>query len=245
MPSAATLEVPADATPAAEPEPAGAGAAVDGDPAMSGLADGAPLDTDGPAAGGAEATLSPDRWEEEEQCDDTAVHEAVEIRKCIPIQLASAEGRYLEEQVWPTLAPALEKLLLAVEYNTPKEVKERYPGGLHGPEVRRVTRPEDAEFEPLQWLATYLDNYNPFQPSKFTPDTGALAIQCAWRQFLARRIRGRKTAERDARVSAEALAQRQNAAATTIQALWRGYCVRQEIALGLKGSFRLVSEANG
>ena len=39
---------------------------------------------------------------------------------------------------------AIEKLLLAVQYNTPREVKEGYKGGLNGPDVKRVTRPEDA-----------------------------------------------------------------------------------------------------
>jgi len=151
----------------------------------------------------------------------------------------------LEENVWPTLRPALEKLLLAVQYNTPKEVKESYPGGPRGAEVLRVTRPEDATFEPLEWLALYLENFNPFQPMKFTRDTAAMTIQNAWRQKLARRALQLKAEEHAARMTAEALAARQDQAATAIQATWRGYCVRQEIALGLKGSFALTTDAKG
>jgi hypothetical protein len=61
----------------------------------------------------------------------------------------------------------------------------------------------------------------------------------------AKRERTAKTAERTARVTAQALADRQNSAATIIQAAWRGYCVRQEISLGLKGAFQLTDEAQG
>lgn len=105
-------------------------------------------------------------WEEEPVGEK--VQETVQIRKCIPIKMASTEGKYLDEKVWPTLRvscsfyyqrtvygltavstarptqPALEKLLLSVQYNTPKEVRQSYPGGMNGDEVLRVTRPQDA-----------------------------------------------------------------------------------------------------
>eukprot|EP00038_Savillea_parva_P016753 m.17921 g.17921 ORF g.17921 m.17921 type:complete len:228 (+) comp3548_c0_seq1:157-840(+) len=182
-------------------------------------------------------------WEED--IVGEKVQEAMSIHKCIPVSVASDEGRYLEEKVWPTLRPALEKLLLAVQYNIPKEVMESYPGGLKGAEVLRVSRPEDAQFEPLQWLALYLENFNPYRPMKFTRDTAAMTIQNAWRQKLARRALQVKADERAAQLTAEALAARQDLAATVIQASWRGYCVRQEIALGLKGAFQLTDDVQG
>eukprot|EP00035_Acanthoeca_spectabilis_P023376 m.449040 g.449040 ORF g.449040 m.449040 type:complete len:228 (+) comp19757_c0_seq1:150-833(+) len=221
--------------PAAMPEPA----PTEGEAAV-------PVDGGDMSVGGV-STLNSEGQEEtwEEEPVGEKVQETVQIRKCIPIKMASTEGKYLDEKVWPTLRPALEKLLLSVQYNTPKEVRQSYPGGMNGDEVLRVTRPQDAEYEPLQWLAQYLENYNPYRPQKYTRDTAALAIQCAWRKILAQRVRTAKAAEHAARISAQALADRQNSAATVIQASWRGYCVRQEISLGLKGAFQLTSQAQG
>ena len=47
------------------------------------------------------------------------------------------QSKYLEEQIWPTLLPALEKLQLAIRKAVPKDVRARYPD----PSMRRVLRP--------------------------------------------------------------------------------------------------------
>jgi len=156
-----------------------------------------------------------------------------ELRGLLPAQSSSAEGKYLDEQVWPTLELGLEKLLNAIKYHVPKDVVGSYPGGWNGADVQRVTKPRHAvDFDPLEWLATYLAWYNPNVPSKWTPETAATKVQSAYRGYRGRvRVNRLKEVIRLARAAAD-LAQLQNESATKIQALYRGHSVRLNLALG-------------
>ena len=166
-------------------------------------------------------------------------------RPIMPITSTSAEAVYLEEKVWPTLEPALERLLGAVRYHIDQADIAKLKGGSDDAQVRllgwpclflapplppkvdaapclrcanapprhsylarvdwhclnhngvagvwitmqlhRVTRPELAkEFDPLAWLATYLDWYNPNVAPQFTEESAAIYIQCAYRKMKVR-----------------------------------------------------------
>lgn len=79
--------------PAAMPEPA----PTEGEAAV-------PVDGGDMSVGGV-STLNSEGQEEtwEEEPVGEKVQETVQIRKCIPIKMASTEGKYLDEKVWPTL----------------------------------------------------------------------------------------------------------------------------------------------
>lgn len=57
------------------------------------------------------------------RCDDRAT---------VPLLTTSAEGQYLDREIWDTLEPALEKLLRACRSYIPEDVRTAYPGGRNG-----------------------------------------------------------------------------------------------------------------
>eukprot|EP00041_Stephanoeca_diplocostata_P022784 m.546375 g.546375 ORF g.546375 m.546375 type:complete len:209 (+) comp22153_c0_seq1:160-786(+) len=155
------------------------------------------------------------------------------LRATMPLVTTSSEGEYLEREVWGTLEPALEKLLRACRSYIPEDVRQTYPGGRNGCEVQRVQTAHDAvDFDPLLWLADYLSTFNPNAEQKYTPDSAATTIQCAFRCHLARKESKARRAERQAEVEAQMLAHKRNVAATTIQAAYRGHRVRLTLSLG-------------
>lgn len=169
--------------------------------------------------------------------------------------------------MWPTLETGLEKVLNAIKYYIPDEIKAQYPqpadslaplsplptpaevlaaGGrpaLNRSEaVWRVEHPEHAKgFDPLLWLATYLRRYNPNTPSKFTPHSAARRIQSVYRGFLGRQKVRRLRADLAATAAAIELERRRNKAATLIQATYRGNVARASLALGRTDDFDLNS----
>lgn len=162
------------------------------------------------------------------------------LRPTIPVDVVSSAGRYLDDSVWPTLGPALERLLNAVKYNTPFEVREKYDGGYNGHEVKRVLHPEDTkDFDPILWLGEFLKNHNPNVPPKYSPDEAATILQCSFRSRKARKALSDLKANRDSTIQALAEEKRRNEAATAIQAAYRGHKVRLAMALGQRGDFAM------
>lgn len=150
-----------------------------------------------------------------------------------PIVPTSTEAKYLEEKVWPTLEPAMERLLNALKYHMdPKDI-DIFEGGWNDDSIHRVSRPELAQnFDPIAWLAQYLEWHNPNVPSRFTEDSAAIMIQCAVRKFKAKQELVRLKAEFAARKAAVDLERLRNKSATIIQACYRGHCVRLTLRLG-------------
>jgi hypothetical protein len=131
----------------------------------------------------------------------------------------------LDENVWPVLSVALEKLLGALKARIPKSVREtRGDASL---------RPEDAvDFHPLLWLANYLKHYNPARPNRFSAEEAAVAIQALYRGHCVRRAARVAREQAEAEHIAREQATREARAAARIQALFRGHSVRVAIALG-------------
>lgn len=150
-----------------------------------------------------------------------------------PLVSASDQGKYLDENVWPTLELALEKLQGALKYHIPRDVLDAYEGGRQGHETQRVSFPGHAEeFDPLSWLSRYLRWYNPNVPSRWTRETAAIQIQRVFRGFLGRKeARMIRMARHVQRLAEERLAL-ENKSATTIQAAYRGHSVRLFLRLG-------------
>jgi len=150
-----------------------------------------------------------------------------------PLVSASDQGKYLDDNVWPTLELALEKLQGALKYHIPVDVLDAYNGGRGGHDVQRVTHPGHAEeFDPLVWLSRYLGWYNPNTPSKYTRETAAIFIQRVFRGFLGRKeARAIRKARHVKRLAEERLAL-ENKSATIIQAAYRGHSVRLFLRLG-------------
>lgn len=150
-----------------------------------------------------------------------------------PLVSASDQGKYLDENVWPTLELALEKLQGALKYHIPRDVLDAYEGGRQGHETQRVSFPGHAEeFDPLSWLSRYLRWYNPNVPSKWTRETAAIQIQRVFRGFLGRKeARMIRMARHVQRLAEERLAL-ENKSATAIQAAYRGHSVRLFLRLG-------------
>jgi len=150
-----------------------------------------------------------------------------------PLASASEQGKYLDENVWPTLELALEKLQGAIKYHIPGEVLDMYDGGRAGHAVQRVTYPGHAEqFDPLAWLSRYLMWYNPNIPSKWTPMSAAVMIQRHFRGYLGRREAREIRMARHVKKLAEERLALENKSATIIQAAYRGHSVRLFLRLG-------------
>eukprot|EP00051_Salpingoeca_urceolata_P029386 m.489775 g.489775 ORF g.489775 m.489775 type:complete len:239 (+) comp27076_c0_seq1:254-970(+) len=150
-------------------------------------------------------------------------------RSFLPATSQSHAGLYLEQNVWPVLLPALEKLFVALRKRVPLETRQAYAD----PSMRRIVCPEDAQgFDPVDWLATYLKRYNPNVPAKYNEQDAAIKIQATARGHRDRQlVRAKRTQlahERAVRLESE----RRHAAATAIQAAFRGHCLRVSLALG-------------
>lgn len=164
-------------------------------------------------------------------------------RPIMPITSTSAEAVYLEEKVWPTLEPALERLLGAVRYHIDKADIAKLKGGPDDAQLHRVTRPELAkEFDPLAWLATYLDWYNPNVAPQFTEESAAIYIQCAYRKMRAKQELARLRKAYQERTAASDHRKLRNKSATIIQAVYRGHCVRMSFMLGRSADFSLTRQ---
>ncbi|EDQ86266.1 uncharacterized protein MONBRDRAFT_11052 [Monosiga brevicollis MX1] len=171
----------------------------------------------------------------------------LESRPTKPFVVASDEGLYLEEHVWPTLNLALEKLLSAIPYNIPKvctrsdsrphpslsnpplqEIRQQY----QDPSMRRIKHPEHAQFAPIEWLARFLKEHNPNKPPQLSTEQAAIVLQSYVRRKLARdhvaRLRSHAAQQRAEREQAEL----RDAAARRIQAAYRGHSVRLALKAG-------------
>eukprot|EP00045_Choanoeca_perplexa_P000274 m.13624 g.13624 ORF g.13624 m.13624 type:complete len:217 (-) comp10191_c0_seq2:128-778(-) len=145
-----------------------------------------------------------------------------------PLSVCSEEGKYLDQAVWPVVQPALVKLLEAIKWNIPKEVRQQY----QDPSMKRTLHPEHAQFDPINWLATFLKEHNPNKPPRLSPDEAATVLQTHLRALRARQdVQSRREAKQQA--SAEAIeSRRQNAAAVKVQAMYRGHSVRLALSMG-------------
>eukprot|EP00052_Salpingoeca_macrocollata_P023634 m.208666 g.208666 ORF g.208666 m.208666 type:complete len:390 (-) comp22080_c2_seq1:46-1215(-) len=134
------------------------------------------------------------------------------------------DNTYLAEHVWPTLQPALEKLLYALKYHVPKEKRQTH--------VRNLNMDEVQGFDAVAWLATFLKRNNPQGTAKYTAEEAASVLQCSYRGYKGRLLSKQLRQHRDQAQQAEDLARQQNAAARKIQAVYRGHSVRVHLAMG-------------
>lgn len=150
-------------------------------------------------------------------------------KQFMPVQSTTLQSKFLEESVWPTLLPALEKLQIAIKYAIPRNVRDKYDD----PSMKRIQHPEDAVgFNPVLWLANYLKRYNPNVPPKFTKDQAVIYLQTRIRAYIARKkVRQLKAQAAAIRAQQDHELARYRAA-VTIQAFTRGRAVRQAIKLG-------------
>lgn len=164
-------------------------------------------------------------------------------RPLMPITPTSAEAVYLEEKVWPTLEPALERLLGAVRYHIDHADIAKLEGGTDDMQLHRVSRPELAKgLDPLAWLANYLDWYNPNVTPQFTDNSAAIYIQCAYRKMKAKQELARLQMAHQERTAASDLRTLKNNSATIIQAAYRGHCIRMSLMLGRSADFSLTRQ---
>eukprot|EP01147_Barroeca_monosierra_P010826 gene10826-2904_t len=145
------------------------------------------------------------------------------------LETISDEGLFLKERLWPTLELALEKLILAIKYNIPQEIRKQY----QDPNMAFTRHPEHAvNFDPIQWLATFLKRHNPYNPPSLSREGAAQLIQAAFRGSRARKEYTIQREEARRRKEEQELANRREAAATKIQAVYRGHSVRLDLASG-------------
>eukprot|EP00730_Choanoeca_flexa_P017595 TRINITY_DN8493_c0_g1_i6.p1 TRINITY_DN8493_c0_g1~~TRINITY_DN8493_c0_g1_i6.p1 ORF type:complete len:177 (+),score=25.49 TRINITY_DN8493_c0_g1_i6:333-863(+) len=142
--------------------------------------------------------------------------------------LTANEGKYLDKEVWPTLQPALVKLLEAIKWNIPKHIRQQY----QDPTMRRTLHPEHADFNPVHWLATFLKEHNPNKPSRLSPDQAAVVLQTAVRGRNARRRVADMRTARENKIAQDIEDARRHAAAVKVQAAYRGHSVRLALSMG-------------
>ncbi|EGD74056.1 hypothetical protein PTSG_05748 [Salpingoeca rosetta] len=145
------------------------------------------------------------------------------------LQPTSDEGVYLKEKLWPTLELALDKLILAIKYHIPRDIRQQY----EDPSMAFTKHPEHAvNFNPIDWLGTFLKRHNPYNPPALTHDQAAARIQAAFRGSQVRKMYKVLREEARRKKEEEDLARRREAAALRIQAAYRGHSVRLELATG-------------
>eukprot|EP00056_Hartaetosiga_gracilis_P003639 m.65592 g.65592 ORF g.65592 m.65592 type:complete len:235 (-) comp11530_c0_seq1:926-1630(-) len=141
----------------------------------------------------------------------------------------SEEGKYYEENILPTLDLALNKLILAIKYNIPKDIRSQY----QDPSMVRTNHPEHAiGFDPINWLATFLKRYNPNVPPKLSSEEAARIIQSGFRGARARSAYRKMTKAKRDKEEAEEIANRREKAALKIQSVFRGHSVRLAMETG-------------
>ena len=162
-------------------------------------------------------------------------------RGFLPVTPDSDATVYLATEVLPTLELGLERLLGAIKYSVPLEVRQTYEGGAYGSRaVERVSHPEHAVgFDPIAWLADYLHKFNPKRPPSFDRASAALKIQREWKRFQAREQLRLMQEEANRNLEAIKLEKRREQSAIKIQAMWRGNCLRQSLQLGRTQDFNL------